>query len=146
MLASYAAIAFLLTALQVGGVAGDVANPVTNSLNDFGQTVARALPNVIAALILLGIGYLVGKIAGWVVTKVIQKLNLDRYTQLSEVKLKEVSAPDYAQKAAKEHDDFGCQTLSLTVTAAGAKGRLSCGRNVGKNGYVNLTGTSARVS
>lgn len=79
MLASYAAIALLLAALQVGGVAGDVANPVTNSLNDFGQTVARALPNVIAALILLGIGYLVGKIAGWVVTKVIQKLNLDRY-------------------------------------------------------------------
>jgi hypothetical protein len=71
---------------------------------------------------------------------------LDRYTQLSEVKMKEMSAPDYAQKAAKEHDDFGCQSLSLTINGATAKGRLSCGRNVGKNGYVNLTGTSARVS
>ena len=71
---------------------------------------------------------------------------LDRYTQLSEVKMKEMTAPGYAEKAAKEHDDFGCQSLSLTVTANGAKGRLSCGRNVGKNGYINLTGTSARVS
>ena len=71
---------------------------------------------------------------------------LDRYSLLSEAKMKEMSAPDYAQKAGKEHDDFGCQSLYLTVSGTTAKGRLSCGRNVGKNGYVNLTGTSARVS
>jgi hypothetical protein len=71
------AIVLLLAVFQVGGV--DVAEPVTDSLSEFGTTVANALPNVIAALILLGIGYLVGKIAGWVVTKVIKTLNLDRY-------------------------------------------------------------------
>jgi hypothetical protein len=71
------AIALLLAVLQTGGV--DVAEPVTNTLSEFGTTVANALPNVIAALILLGIGYLVGKVAGWVVTKVIRTLNLDRY-------------------------------------------------------------------
>jgi hypothetical protein len=77
--------------------------------------------------------------------KEMQRL-LDRYSQLSEVKMKEMTAPDYAQKAGKENDDFGCQNLGLTMTGTTVKGRLSCGRNVGKNGYVNLTGTSARVS
>jgi hypothetical protein len=69
--------AFLLAVLQVGGAG--IVEPVTNSLNEFGTTVANALPNIIAALILLGIGYLVGKIAGWVVTKIVKTLNLDRY-------------------------------------------------------------------
>ena len=77
--------------------------------------------------------------------KEMQRL-LDRYSVLSEAKLKEMTAPDYATKAAKEHDDFGCQNLSLTINGSAAKGRLSCGKNVGKNGYINLTGTSARVS
>lgn len=72
-------IAVVMTTLQAGGPVGDVANPVVNALDEFGQTMARALPNVIAALILLGIGYLVGKVAGWVVTKVIKKLDLDHY-------------------------------------------------------------------
>jgi uncharacterized membrane protein (Fun14 family) len=70
-------LVFLTTFQAVG--ANDVTTPVVNSLNEFGTTVAHALPNVVAALILLGIGYLVGKIAGWVVSKVIKTLNLDRY-------------------------------------------------------------------
>jgi hypothetical protein len=52
---------------------------VTNSLNQFVTTIAQAAPKIVAALILLGIGLLVGRIIGWVVKKVAQKMNLDRY-------------------------------------------------------------------
>jgi hypothetical protein len=72
-------ILVFLTTMQVAGTAGQVANPVVNSLNEFGASVGRALPNIVAALILLGIGYLVGKVAGWVVTKVVKTLNLDHH-------------------------------------------------------------------
>lgn len=73
---------FLLTTFQaagLGGTANDIATPVMNSLSEFGTTIARALPDIIAALILLGIGYLVGKIAAWVVSRIIKALNLDKY-------------------------------------------------------------------
>ena len=73
----------MLAALQIGGV--DIGGVVTNSLNEFGTTVADALPNIVAALILLGIGYLVGKIAGWVVSKVIKTLNMEKYWNQSAV-------------------------------------------------------------
>lgn len=71
---------------------------------------------------------------------------IQRMTVLTEQRLKIVTAPDYAQKAAKEQDDFGCTTLSLTLTGTTATGHLNCGKNVGRNGNVKLTGTSARVS
>lgn len=66
-------------AAGAGNVPNDILSPVVNSLSQFGATVAKALPSVIAALILLGIGLLIGKIAGWVVGKVIKKLNLEHY-------------------------------------------------------------------
>ncbi|MEO9295655.1 MAG: mechanosensitive ion channel domain-containing protein [Nitrososphaera sp.] len=72
-------ILMFLSTMQVAGTAGQVANPVLNSLNEFGASVGLALPNIVAALILLGIGYLVGKIAGWVVTKVVKTLNMDHH-------------------------------------------------------------------
>jgi Conserved TM helix/Mechanosensitive ion channel len=53
--------------------------PITNSLSQFATTIAQAAPKIIAALILLGIGLLVGRIIGWVVKKVAEKMNLDRY-------------------------------------------------------------------
>jgi preprotein translocase subunit YajC len=53
--------------------------PVTNSLNQFATTIAQAAPKIVAALILLGIGLLIGRIIGWVVRKVAEKMNLDRY-------------------------------------------------------------------
>ena len=53
--------------------------PITNSLNQFATTIAQAAPKIVAALILLGIGLLVGRIIGWVVRKVAEKMNLDRY-------------------------------------------------------------------
>ena len=82
-----AAIAALLTTFQTAGasVPNDIMAPVMNSLNEFGTTAAKALPNVIAALILLGIGLLIGKIAGWVVSKVIKKLDLEHYWGKSSV-------------------------------------------------------------
>jgi hypothetical protein len=68
----------LLVAFQAAG-GQVVTEPVTNSLTEFGTTIANALPRIIAALILLGIGYLVGRVAGWVVKKVSKTLNMDSY-------------------------------------------------------------------
>jgi hypothetical protein len=53
--------------------------PITNSLNEFGRNVAEAAPKIVAALILLGIGLLVGRVIGWVVGKVAEKMNVDNY-------------------------------------------------------------------
>jgi hypothetical protein len=73
--------ALAVTTFQAAGssIPSDIMGPVVNSLNQFGTTVAQALPRVIAALILLGIGYLIGKIAGWVVSRVIKAVNLEHY-------------------------------------------------------------------
>jgi hypothetical protein len=59
--------------------AQSIIEPITNALNQFVTTIAQAAPKIVAALILLGIGLLVGRIIGWVVKKVAQKMNLDRY-------------------------------------------------------------------
>ncbi|MCI0565040.1 MAG: hypothetical protein MN733_41775, partial [Nitrososphaera sp.] len=53
--------------------------PIVDSFTQFGQTIAEAAPKIVAALILLGIGLLVGRIIGWVVRKVAEKMNLDSY-------------------------------------------------------------------
>lgn len=66
------------TMLQQAGTQS-IIEVVTNSLNQFVTTIAQAAPKIVAALILLGIGLLVGRIIGWVVKKVAQKMNLDRY-------------------------------------------------------------------
>jgi hypothetical protein len=68
-----------------GGASNDIMTPIMNSLNEFGTTAAHALPNVVAALILLGIGLLIGKIVGWVVSKVIKTLNLEHYWSQSAI-------------------------------------------------------------
>jgi len=64
--------------LQQAGVQSFI-EPITNSLNQFATTIAEAAPKIVAALILLGIGLLVGRVIGWVVKKVAEKMNLDRY-------------------------------------------------------------------
>ena len=66
------------TMLQQAGTQS-IVEVVTNSLNQFVTTIAQAAPKIVAALILLGIGLLVGRIIGWVLKKVAQKMNLDRY-------------------------------------------------------------------
>lgn len=53
--------------------------PITNSLNEFGRNIAEAAPRIVAALILLGIGLLVGRVIGWVVRKVAEKMHVDNY-------------------------------------------------------------------
>jgi hypothetical protein len=63
---------------QAGGVQSFI-EPITNSLSQFATTIAEAAPKIVAALILLGIGLLVGRVIGWVVKKVAEKMNLDRY-------------------------------------------------------------------
>lgn len=63
---------------QASGVQ-EVVEPITTSLGQFANSIVEALPNIIAALILLGIGLLIGRIIGWVVKKVAEKMNLDRY-------------------------------------------------------------------
>jgi hypothetical protein len=66
------------TMLQQAGIQSFM-EPITNSLNQFATTIAQAAPKVVAALILLGVGLLVGRIIGWIVRKVAEKMNLDRY-------------------------------------------------------------------
>src|SRR5919199_2599268 len=63
---------------QAGGIQSFI-EPITNSLNQFATTVGQAAPRVVAALILLGIGLLVGRVIGWVVRKVAEKMKLDHY-------------------------------------------------------------------
>lgn len=77
LIETHAIVLLMTTVLQVGGV--NVTEPVSNTLTEFGTTVANALPSVIAALILLGIGYVIGRIVGWVVGKVTKTLNVDKY-------------------------------------------------------------------
>jgi hypothetical protein len=66
------------TMLQQAGAQSFI-EPVTNSLNQFATTIVQAAPKIVAALILLGIGLLIGRIIGWIVRKVAEKMNLDRY-------------------------------------------------------------------
>ena len=71
-------IALFSVVLQQAGIQSFI-EPVTNSLNQFASTIAQAAPKIVAALILLGIGLLIGRIIGWIVKKVAEKMNLDRY-------------------------------------------------------------------
>src|SRR5688500_17336259 len=67
------------TMLQQAGGAQSFIEPITSSLSQFATTIAEAAPKIVAALILLGIGLLIGRIIGWIVRKVAEKMNLDRY-------------------------------------------------------------------
>jgi hypothetical protein len=71
-------VALLLVTLQQAG-AQSVTEPLTNSLNQFATSIGQAGPKIIAALVLLGIGLLVGRIIGWVVKKVTEKMNVDEH-------------------------------------------------------------------
>jgi cell division protein FtsX len=71
-------LAMFAVTLQQAGVQSFI-QPVTNSLNQFATTIGQAAPKIVAALILLGIGLVVGRVIGWIVRKVAEKMNLDRY-------------------------------------------------------------------
>ena len=70
---------FAASTMLQQAAAQSIIEPITNALNQFVTTIAQAAPKIVAALILLGIGLLVGRVIGWVVKKVAQKMNLDRY-------------------------------------------------------------------
>ena len=70
---------FAASTLLQQAAAQSIIEPITNALNQFVTTIAQAAPKIVAALILLAIGLLVGRVIGWVVKKVAQKMNLDRY-------------------------------------------------------------------
>jgi hypothetical protein len=80
----YSSIAFgdiiplLLITLQQIGVQAFF-EPLTNALNQFATTIGQAAPKIVAALIILGIGLLVGRVIGYIVKKVATKMNLDHY-------------------------------------------------------------------
>jgi hypothetical protein len=70
---------------------------------------------------------------------------MNRMSELTELQLKTVSAPDYAQKIQKEQEDFGCTSLTLALTGPTPTGRVACGKNVGTRGELKLTGTSTNA-
>ena len=71
-------IPLLLVTLQQIGVQAFF-EPLTNALNQFATTMGQAAPKIVAALIILGIGLLVGRVIGYIVRKVATKMNLDHY-------------------------------------------------------------------
>jgi hypothetical protein len=64
----------------------------------------------------------------------------DRMGKLMDARMKEMNAPDYNEKMMKEQEEFGCNSLSFSIKAGAATGSVSCGRAVGTNGSVKLTG------
>jgi Conserved TM helix/Mechanosensitive ion channel len=75
---NFEAVYVFLTTMQVAGVQSFV-QPLTTSMGQFSTTVGQAGPKIVAALILLGIGYVAGRAIGWVVGKISEKMNLDEY-------------------------------------------------------------------
>lgn len=74
-------ISLLLTTMQAAGTITfeSFTEPITTSLSEFGRNIAEAGPRIVAALILLGIGLLAGRVIGWVVRKVAEKMKVDNY-------------------------------------------------------------------
>jgi hypothetical protein len=71
-------IPLLLITLQQIGIQSFFA-PLTNALNEFASTLGEAAPKIVAAVVILGIGLLVGRVIGFVVKKIAEKMNLDHY-------------------------------------------------------------------
>jgi hypothetical protein len=69
----------LVVTLQQAGGLQSFMEPLTNSLNQFATTIAEAAPKIVAALVLLAIGLVIGRAIGWVVKKVAEKMKLDTY-------------------------------------------------------------------
>ena len=54
-----------------------VLGPALNSLNAFFAQIVEAIPKIIAAGIILLIGYIIGRAVGWVISKILEKMNFD---------------------------------------------------------------------
>jgi hypothetical protein len=64
---------------------------------------------------------------------------MTRLSELTELQMKELTAPDAAQKAQQEQDN-SCNSLVFSLTGGAATGSASCGRNIG-GGRLKFTGT-----
>ena len=54
-----------------------VLSPALTSLNQFFAQVVAAIPRVISAAIILLIGYIIGRAVGWVISKILTKMNFE---------------------------------------------------------------------
>jgi hypothetical protein len=70
-----AAFQIALTTLQTDS--SQVIAPALNSLNQFFAQVVEAIPRIIAAGIILLIGYIIGRGVGWAVSKILDKMNFE---------------------------------------------------------------------
>jgi hypothetical protein len=43
-------------------------------------------------------------------------------------------------------NEFGCSTLTLIITGQTPSGRMTCGKSIGRNGELRLTGSAANAS
>jgi hypothetical protein len=53
--------------------------------------------------------------------------------------MQKMADPAYAKQLEEKKQEFGCQSISLSLQGAQAEGRLSCGSKFGRN--IQLTGT-----
>jgi len=67
----------------------------------------------------------------------------ERMGTLMEAQMKDMNSPGYAERMQKEQEQFGCHGISISVKAGAATGNVSCGRAVGSNGSIKLTGSPA---
>jgi hypothetical protein len=70
-----ATIQIMLSTLQTSST--EVMTPALNSLNQFFAQVVEAIPRIIAAGIILLIGYIIGRGVGWAISKVLDKMNFE---------------------------------------------------------------------
>jgi hypothetical protein len=68
-------LSIMLTALQTDGSA--VVAPAMNSLNQFFAQAVAVIPRIIAAGIILLIGYIIGRAVGWAIAKILEKMNFE---------------------------------------------------------------------
>jgi hypothetical protein len=64
-----------LATMQLNSTA--VLSPALTSLNQFFGQVVAAIPRVISAAIILLIGYIIGRSVGWVISKILTKMNFE---------------------------------------------------------------------
>jgi hypothetical protein len=64
----------------------------------------------------------------------------DRMGKLMEAQMKDMNSPGYNERLQKEQDEFGCRSIAFSLKAGEITGNVSCGKTVGRNGSVKLTG------
>ena len=64
----------------------------------------------------------------------------DRMGKLMEAQMKDMSSPGYTERIQKEQDEFGCNSISFSIKTGEITGNVQCGKQVGRNGSVKLTG------